>query len=134
MNRHLLSAAAIFGTAFALSAPALAQFRLDLAPSAFRAAQQPPKADLDPVPNRLNALSPLGGRQGKPVNKPVTAAVEPMKAYAGVPDEGPTDTLNARPGIGASAGTLDSNLVDDPNKPRKPLKPDSLKKGVAPRS
>ena len=133
MDRRIASVAATLGAALAFSTPAFAQFRVDLAPSAFRAAQQPPKAE-DPVPNRLNALSPLGGKQGTPVNKPVTNAVEPVKAYAGVPDEGGTDTLGARPGIGATAGKPDSNLVDDPSKPRKPLKPDSLKKGVAPRS
>jgi hypothetical protein len=132
MNRRLASAAVLLGAALAL--PALAQFRLDLAPSAFRAAQQPAKLDNDPVPGRLNALSPLGGKQGKPVNKPVTSAVEPVKAYAGVPDDGNSDPLHVIPGIGVTGGKLENSAVEDPNKPRKPLQPNSLKKGVAPRS
>jgi hypothetical protein len=134
MIGRIFLVAAPLGAAFALSAPVAAQFRVDLAPSAFRAARQPPKVDNDPVPGRLNALSPLGGRQGKPVNKPVTSAVEPVKAYAGLPDEGSTDPLRVIPGIGITGGKVEDNLVDDPNKPRKPLQPNSLKKGVAPRS
>lgn len=124
---------AMFAAGVMLPVAAHAQFRLDDSPSGQRAANAvagPAKPDLNK--NRLNPLSPLGGPQGAPGGtQPSYAPATPMQSassYAGIPTSAPP-----RPAIGAGAGVAVDSTVDDPSRPRQPLKPGSLKRGVAPR-
>lgn len=101
---------------------ASAQFRLDYAPSSIRAANANSVTPIKPNLGRINPLSPLGGPQGTPGTIAPSKPATPVQAYAGLPSPVPL----------AIAAPADPS-VDDPSKPRQPLKPKSLSKGVAPR-
>jgi hypothetical protein len=122
MARSVLLGAALAVTAFGSATQA--QFRLDYAPSSFNAA---PKANIDRIDtNRLHALSPLGGKQGTPMTIQTFVPAAPVGTYVA-----PTASAGLPP-IGGVPKASDPS-VDDPNKPRQALRPNSIKSGVAPR-
>lgn len=128
MNKLTLLGAAV--AALAIGGSAEAQFRLDYAPSSYKAAPSPAKDKLDD--NRLHPLSSLGGRQGTPSSVQPAAPAAPALAYSGVPSFATVPGGATMPAIGIKPGIADPSF-EDPNKPRQPLAPNGLKTGVAPR-
>lgn len=116
--------------------PALAQFKLDEAPSAQRAqfakdTQGPAATEtLQDRYKRRRGMQPLSSinesqslSQGIQPLAPATS----LQANAGA-------TVDTAPAVGPDGKPLPPDpSVDDPNKPRQPLKPKSLSRGVAPR-
>lgn len=117
-----------------IAGAANAQFKLYETPSAQRAVSAANAAqaakDLANRPG-MRPLSSLGGSQGTPNQFAPSAPITVNPVYAGT---APAAGYGATDAIGASAKAKPVDpSVDDPNKPRQPLKPKSLSNGVAPR-
>lgn len=134
MTNRMILGVAMLG--LSVAAPAFAQFKLDEAPSAQRAQNAKDMAGANNNGERLQdrarrrgiqPLSSIGESQSvSQTLQPMTAATA-LQADAGV-------VADTAPAVGPDGKPLPPDpSIDDPNKPRQPLKPKSLKSGVAPR-
>jgi hypothetical protein len=130
-----LSFAVACACAGLVAGTASAQFKLYESPSAIRAANAAPSAgdaakELAKRPG-LHPLSPLGGPQGTPNQIQPAAPAGAMTSYTGT-DKTPSVGLGTSL-VGPANAKPEDPSVDDPNRPRQPLKPKTLSTGIAPR-